>query len=227
MMAKEYIKDEMSGLEYVPLCPQDTFEFICRRCGACCRKVKSAIPLEPLDVYRLVKHFKDPVEDVIETYMDVELLVPNFPILFLKTKSAQDECIFFRDGRCSVYTARPRTCRMYPLSSGPDETGGIEHMWVAKEHHQYSPGTELVGDWMDRYLSAEDREFLLMEYGFTKQLGFIFSFLPKEPDSRILTPMLIYRYFAYYTDEDFLPQYWRNMLTLITELKWLAENHYK
>lgn len=221
-MSKEYIKDELTGLEYVPLEPKDTFAFTCKQCGNCCRNVQSAVPIETLDIFRMAKHFQRPLEEVIEEYTDVELLLPNFPMLFLKAKPEQGACIFLKAGRCAIQKAKPRTCRMYPLSAGPDENGRLEYLWVAKKHHLYAPGDISVGGWMDENLSAEDRKFLLLEYGFIRDMRTTLRILPDTYNEHVLKIMLIYRYFAYDLRDEFLEQYKRNMSALVRELDGLA-----
>ena len=215
---KQYIKDEMSGLEYIPLEPGDTASFDCCCCGQCCRKIESSVPLESLDVFRIAKHLRKPIEDVIEEYTEVEMLIHNFPMLFLKTRGEANECIFLKNNRCTIHDSKPRTCRMYPFSAGPGGDGGLEYIWAAKEHHMYMPGKLHVRDWMEAALSPEDREFLQLEYDYAKAIGFLLGRLPKEIDSDILREMLVYRYFAYDMSSNFIPQYKENMSMLINVL---------
>ena len=85
-ISKEYIKDDLSGLEYISLTPEDTFAFECINCGNCCRNVESAVPLEQLDVFKIVRHMQKSIEEVVDDYSEMQLLVPSFPMLFMKLK---------------------------------------------------------------------------------------------------------------------------------------------
>ena len=222
-MKKEYITDDFSGMEYIPLGQRDPFSFECTHCGNCCRNVKSAVPLETLDVFRIAKHMQLSIEEIITDYTEVELLLPIYPLLFLKTRHDDDACIFLKDGLCSIQQVKPRTCRMYPLSAGPRGPGELEYMWVAKQHHLYKPGSIKVGDWMNEAITSEDREFLAMEYSSAIATGALFKYLPESKNDLILQMMLVHKYLAYDTDKDFLPQYADNMVILVRQLRKLAE----
>lgn len=215
----------MSGLEYIPLEPEDTFSFECVQCGSCCRNVIDAIPVESLDAFRLAKNLKQPIEDFIGTFTVMRLITPNFPMLFLKTKPESGEigeCIFLNDGCCSVQVVKPRTCRMYPLSAGPGDIGKFEYLWVAKQHHQYRPGATSVADWMSAALSGEDRNYLRLEYEFVKQSGKYLMRLPERRNDEVLKNQLVFRYFMYDLRSEFMPQYEDNIKLSLQGLKRIA-----
>jgi len=223
-MSKEYIKDELTGREYVLLASGDSFSFECKLCGNCCRNVKNSIPLDSLDIFNMAKHLNKPVEAVISEYTGVELLTANFPMLFMKTAGDGDACIFLKSNRCTINQGKPRTCRLYPLSVEPhDEHGSLAYMWVAKQHHRYTEGNVFVSDWMNKALNNEDRDFLRLEYGFAKLLGQTLPRLPQTPEDTVLKIMLAHRYFLYDTTESFLPQYEENMNLLIKAITRLAK----
>ncbi|MGM5483105.1 MAG: YkgJ family cysteine cluster protein [Nanobdellota archaeon] len=74
--------------------------FVCKRCGYCCQL---DVVVDNNDINRLKKIGKT-----------------NFTIerggkTFLKHK--ENYCIFFKDGLCSVYSARPQVCRRFPYES--------------------------------------------------------------------------------------------------------------
>lgn len=116
--------------EIQPVRPKDQFPFSCRQCGACCRNIEGCVMVESLDAYRLARYLRtkgeliEGIEDFLFRYCDPEPLTEEgFPIYMLKTKAPNGSCIFLMDGRCSVYPARTRTCRIYPLTVGPGERG--------------------------------------------------------------------------------------------------------
>ena len=68
------------AFELRPVRLKDRVPFRCQLCGKCCRNVKNAIMLEPLDIYRLSRHLRaqgrqvDGTEDVLaETMLYVNL----------------------------------------------------------------------------------------------------------------------------------------------------------
>ena len=106
--------------EIQPVRPKDQFTFSCRQCGACCRNIEGCVMVESLDAYRLARYLRtkgepiEGIEDFLFRYCEPEPLTEEgFPIYMLKTKAPNGSCIFLMDGRCSVYPARTRTCRIY------------------------------------------------------------------------------------------------------------------
>ena len=55
MTTEEYQKEMAKNIEQNTLGPNDTFQFTCRECGACCRNRTTPIMLTGLDIYRMAK----------------------------------------------------------------------------------------------------------------------------------------------------------------------------
>jgi Fe-S-cluster containining protein len=89
--------------------------FECTRCSRCCRHTPGYVFLSAKDVQRLAKHLRIDGDEFLRTYWRrVSLGVANR--ISLKEKPNYD-CIFWKDGGCSVYEARPLQCRAYPFWS--------------------------------------------------------------------------------------------------------------
>ena len=85
-------------------------KFICRRCGACCRWPGSVL-LEDGDVAAAAAELGMDEDEFIERHA---ALARNRAQLTLKEKD-DGACEFLEaDGRCRIYTARPRQCRDFP-----------------------------------------------------------------------------------------------------------------
>lgn len=97
--------------------PGDTFTFECtEECmGNCCSKID--IFLDPWDVETMVRHLDIPGQQFVKEYCILDMEGPmNWPQIQLK-HAAKGPCIFMlKDGKCSVYPARPRNCRTSPLA---------------------------------------------------------------------------------------------------------------
>ena len=140
--------------EIQPVRPKDQFTFSCRQCGACCRNIEGCVMVESLDAYRLARYLRtkgepiEGIEDFLFRYCEPEPLTEEgFPIYMLKTKAPNGSCIFLMDGRCSVYPARTRTCRIYPLTVGPGERGrDFEYCLCLDRHRSHFTGSR-VGSW--------------------------------------------------------------------------------
>ena len=126
--------------EIQPVRPKDQFTFSCRQCGACCRNIEGCVMVESLDAYRLARYLRtkgepiEGIEDFLFRYCEPEPLTEEgFPIYMLKTKAPNSSCIFLTDGRCSVYPARTRTCRIYPLTVVQGSVAAIlntAYVWI-------------------------------------------------------------------------------------------------
>lgn len=192
--------------------------FRCLLCGGCCRYVKDSIMLEPMDAYRLARYLRekgDPVagtEDVLARYAHASWLADNFPIFLLNTAGTQDTCVFLKDGRCSVYEARPRVCRMYPFTAAPGERGRDfrYYLCMEKSHHSVS-GVVTVKDWLSENFPREAREALKADYAVIPLLGRNLRAMDAEEFQRLLFQFLYYRYYNYELDEPFLPQFLANL----------------
>lgn len=192
--------------------------FHCRLCGDCCRYVKDGIMLEPLDCYHLARHLRDQgepvsgIEDVLAHYAHAAWLSDNFPIFLLNTAGTFDACTFLKDGRCSVYEARPRVCWMYPFSAAPGARGRDFRYFLCKEkHHHFSDGVVTVQNWLSDNFTREFREALKADYDVLPILNRKIQTMGTEKFQGLLFRFLYYRYYNYDLDQPFLPQFRSNL----------------
>lgn len=122
---------------------KDCVDYQCRRCGQCCRHIKDAVMVESMDAYRLANYLRgcDPnictIDDVLTRYCEpMPLTQECFPIFMLKTTGPDDSCIFLKDGLCSIYEARPRTCRLYPFAVPFQRRKGFRQRLVLSQFPQ-------------------------------------------------------------------------------------------
>ena len=209
--------------------PEDTFKFTCSSCGDCCRNVKESVMLESLDAYRLARHLKQSgvdisgVEEMFTEYaMPLTLGDTGYPIFVLKTREHLSSCIFLKKGKCSIYAARPRTCRLYPLSAKPSDLKGALDCYVLREkRHHFKDCEHKVSDWMNENFDMESRVFIEHDYSSTQTLAKLINRLREKgaDEKRVLSLVLYYRYFNFNIDEPFLPQLFNNTNNLIKVLE--------
>lgn len=87
----------------------------CEGCSKCCQGMGSSIVLDPLDIYRLTNYlgvsFETLLLDAVELNVVDGIVLPN-----LKMTGSGEKCAFLNEhGRCSVHSARPGICRLFPL----------------------------------------------------------------------------------------------------------------
>lgn len=202
--------------EIQPVRPKDQFTFSCRQCGACCRNIEGCVMVESLDAYCLARYLRakgepiEGIEDFLFRYCEPEPLTEEgFPIYMLKTKVPNGSCIFLTDGRCSVYPARTRTCRIYPLTVGPGERGrDFEYCLCLDRHQSHFTGSRVsVKDWLYQNFKREDKEYVKREYEIATELGKLMRAIDPTMRQGIVFKVLYYRYYNFDLDQPFQPQY--------------------
>lgn len=117
----------MSGFRQDPinldareLSAKEKFYFKCNSCGNCCRYRHNGIQgteivLSGPDIKRIESYTNMPLEEMIGKYIyisfDADL---KLKVCCLKFKYSGC-CAFLKNGKCSIYEARPRTCAIYPV----------------------------------------------------------------------------------------------------------------
>ena len=192
--------------------------FHCRLCGECCRHVKDSVMLEPIDVYRLTRHLREQgepvsgIEDVLENYAHASWLEDRFPIFLLNTVGSMDVCIFLKEGRGSIYEARPHVCRVYPFSVAPGERGrDFRYFLCMEKSHHFADGMVTVKNWLSENFVRETKEALKADYDALPILGRNILAMGEEEFQSQLFQFLYYRYYNYELDKPFLPQFLSNL----------------
>lgn len=200
----------------------DRVRFRCMRCAACCRHIQSTVMIEVKDAFYLAKYLGITVAEFYDRYTEMLLLEDTgFPVFLLKAVGKDNSCVFLKGNRCSVQDVKPRTCKLYPFWVFPDDNGGFVYNYSTERRHHPKGSLIRVKDWMNDYLSEEDKEYLLEEARSTKEIAPPYKILYhnlKDPDG-ILRKVLLYRYFMYDTTETFMPQFCRNNRILKDELE--------
>ena len=206
----------MDNVKLVSL--NEQVRFRCRLCGGCCRYVKDSIMLEPMDIYRLARYMREqgePVcgtEDVLAHYAHAAWLADNFPVFLLNTVGALDVCAFLKEGRCSVYEARPLVCRMYPFSAAPGEKGrDFSYLLCMEKRHHFADGVVTVKDWLSQNFSKEAKDVLKADYDALPTIGKNIRAMDEDWLEKHLFQFLFYRYYNYELDQPFLPQFLSNL----------------
>lgn len=90
--------------------------FECTHCGACCKKETSPVNVTLGDVKRISEFLGKPPDEIIGTNVKMRpFLDANEPGRFDVELGLPKPCHFWKDGKCSVYKARPLNCRLFPF----------------------------------------------------------------------------------------------------------------
>lgn len=158
--------------ELHPIEPEETFRFACHGevpCfNHCCRDLNQA--LTPYDVLCLKNYLKVSSQEFIRTYAAMTTgPSTGLPVVSLRFgDDVEKRCPFVTPEGCSVYAARPSSCRIYPLARAlrRDRSDGriSEHFAVVREPHCRGfeqQGNQTVRQWvadqrLDTYLAMND-----------------------------------------------------------------------
>lgn len=208
---------------------KDVVNYQCSKCGQCCRHIENSVMVESLDAYRLAKYLRDrdpsisTIDEMLTRYCEPMPLTDTcFPIFTLKTTGPDDSCIFLKNGLCSIYEARPRTCRLYPFSVGPGERGhDFEYCLCFDSNQQYhfSGGKVSVKDWFYHNFPRLDKEYLKQEYASIAEIGKRMRSIDPMLDKQVVFQVMFYRYYNFDLDAPFLTQYEQNTRLLLEQLR--------
>lgn len=206
----------LTSAKAVPLNQSITFE--CQLCGECCRHVADSVMLEPMDAYYLARYLREQgelvmgTEDVLAEYAHADWLENSLPIFLLNTVGTTDACEFLKDGRCSVYEARPRVCRLYPFTVAPGSKGRDFHYLLCTEKpHHFANRAVVVKDWLSQNFSKEARAVVKADYDALPAIGQNIRDMGLDEFKRLAFRFIYYRYYNYELDEPFLPQFLSNL----------------
>ena len=221
-MSKTPLENQFNSSGFKQMGSDDAFQFTCTNCCECCRNVRNAVMVEPLDLFRIAKYTYRSIEESVDEFTDPIVLTWGYPILTMKTNSFMDTCVFLKNSRCSIHEANPRACRVYPLIAGPDENDTnsiISFMDIKRNRSHFRGPTHRVKDWLEIYYTDEDRRFIRADYNFAGEFAKLSNRIDKNREDQVMHLMLLYRYFMYDLDADFNSQFIRNMSVLKYELK--------
>lgn len=212
--------------------PHETFRFECLRCGGCCWNVRNSIPLESIDVFRLVKHLRKvgyfTCDNIAETIPEIavatEISEGGYFMLCMKTEQPQDKCIFLNGDTCDVHEAKPRACRIYPLSAYPNNGyTGIQLSIDKREKRHFTGRVFSAGGWLNNCYDAEDKDYTLFEPRAVVAIEQRLRQVSGCPDLyfQARAGIMQYKYLEMDLERAFMPQYRANMgklLHLLDEL---------
>lgn len=87
--------------------------FVCTQCSRCCRHDAGFVFLSAQDLARLSEQLDLSEADVVAQHCVWSEIGADAHLSL--AEQANNDCVFWRDGGCSVYAARPAQCRTYPF----------------------------------------------------------------------------------------------------------------
>ena len=215
----------------------DTFTFKCTQCGKCCID-RNDILLSPRDMYRISKYLDvSPVQlliDYCEFYIGKN---SNMPIVRLRSEGPFSRCTMLKGTQCLIHEAKPSVCAMYPLGRYTEcDTSVLEGNEMIKTvvHYILQPTdcgneteTHTVREWLAGFhMESEDVAYLRWNWAIS-EIGSRLKKLKDHRDEHFMflaeRCSLVALYLNYSMDEEFLPQFEKNISELIEQLNTIEE----
>lgn len=132
----------------------------CKGAATCCHGMGSSIVLDPYDIDRITTtmklSFENLLADKIELNVVDGIILPN-----LKMTGPAESCAFLSsDGKCSIHTARPGICRIFPLGRYY-ENHDFKYILQINECQNSSRTKVKVSKWIDTPHADQNRQFLI------------------------------------------------------------------
>lgn len=86
----------------------------CNHCGACCKDPCVQVNLTIGDIHRISEFIKMPVEELFKEHIGINPFGDPDLIHYDMELGLNNPCKFRVDGKCSIYAARPLSCRLFP-----------------------------------------------------------------------------------------------------------------
>ena len=181
----------------------------CAGCSACCEDMGQSVILDPLDIYRLTKHFSCGFEqlmnDYIELHIEDGMMMPH-----LKMSGAGNACVFLNEKkRCSIHEDRPGICRLFPLGriyEGETLSYFLQSEGCVKENRSKVK----VSKWLDTPDLKKNQKYLTDWHTFRKKMQEILPDMEDENQKKTIMMFLLNTFYIqpYDREEDFYPQFY-------------------
>ena len=118
-------------------------------------------------------------------------------------------------------------CQLYPMNVGPDDVGRgeLSYFLVSRRAFHYTGDTYTAREWMDANLSADYRRFIPQMYQVAADAGKLVRRIQKRgriSAEQIGKQIVLYMYILYDAQDDFWPQWERNVALLLKNLDHMA-----
>lgn len=183
----------------------------CNGCCACCHGVGELVVLTPFDVYEIVRHMNVPFDELLgnqlELRSDSKISLPH-----LKMKGEQEWCSFLdKDDRCSIHSARPNICRLFPLGR-VYEQDDFKYLLQVGVCTKPSLLKIKVKKWIGIQNYAANKAFILAWYNLLKALTFRVKFIRDEQEMKNIQEDLMETFFRIPTDtDDFYAEFFKRL----------------
>lgn len=172
----------------------------CVGCSKCCHEMVDTIILDPLDIFRLTKNLNTNFDALLASGKTELNVVDGIVLPNLKLQEDTKRCAFLNDaGRCTVHSARPGFCRMFPLGRYYADRS-FSYILQTKECPKARTKIK-VARWLDTGLLPQNQKFVGEWHYFLEDLATALTDTDNETAHRVQ----LYLLHAFYRTEYRVP----------------------
>lgn len=193
----------------------DLVEVSCNGCkgkATCCHGMGKSIILDPYDIYRLTTNLNQTFEELLIDKLELNLvdgiILPN-----LRMKGSAEQCSFLNnDGKCSIHSARPGICRIFPLGR-VYENNSFQYFLQVNECVNTSRTKVKLSNWIDIKELDKNEKFLNDWHYFLKALEAAVSKLEDEKLVKNINMYILHLFYLtkYNKEKDFYSQFYERL----------------
>lgn len=185
----------------------------CDGCSSCCTDMGQSILVDPHDAWILGRHlgqdFQTLIGSCLEFHVEDGVILPN---LRMNDKN-QNSCSFLNaEGRCSVHSARPGICRLFPLGRNYEDER-LTYFYLKDACPAANKTKVKVSKWLDMPNLQEYERFLIAWHDFVKKMktAFVRGELDDEVAKKINVFLIQVFYVNPYVSDDFYPEFFHRL----------------
>lgn len=181
----------------------------CKGCSACCTGMGKSIILTPYDLYLLKKKIDMGFQQLFAKHIELNvvdgIVLPN-----LRMDSIHDRCTFLdENGRCSIHSARPGMCRLFPLGRYY-ENGSFKYFLQIYECKNKNRSKIKIKKWLDMENVQEHEHYINEWHDFLTDMEAGIQSGDEEL-SREINVLILNTFFVKEYEEDFYEDFNRRM----------------
>lgn len=225
-----FTKEDIETYTKNTLKPSDTFSFLCKMCGKCCRNRKEPILVTGVDVFRIAKELKMPTAQVmLEKTRGYVGDQSKLPVAVLKER-LDGSCSLLRNGKCMVQQNKPTVCALYPLGRMYNsQTKEYSYFTQSSYCQGHQGGKEwTLAEWLNEFhIDKQNEEETLAWNKLICGLAMVTHGLPDKDLDAVMSLMIDCMYIDYDTSKIYQEEVERNMIKLQAGFKELIGKEVK
>ena len=228
------LESTLENYEKNPLGLDSTFKFRCTMCGKCCIH-RDDILLNPRDLFNIAKELDCTPVDVATKYCEGYIGQDSrLPIVRLKPQGKDERCPLLKGARCSVHSAKPTVCALFPLGRlikyDSSQPGVVTPDMIGYVVQKVSCGDKrqehTVRDWLAKFNIPLEDAFFIKWQKFVVEAHFVVVEMEKKLSEstfgKVINFILTLVYFNYDMTKEFYPQFAANADAMTQKLQELT-----